>query len=147
MGLFTVFIVRKASSWAVTQLELSVKKISGPVLWRAQVKSLWPLSVFDIGCTLGLYLVLIASFKLEFIDPIYTGMRILRCSDGVNTMVCDEESIVVGLLNKTIEVYDRASLNKVITWFARDEDNTFIMQLWACMAWSEDQESDGHKML
>ena len=30
-------------------------------------------------------------------------------------MVCDEESIVVGLLNKTIEVYDRASLNKVIT--------------------------------
>ena len=41
-------------------------------------------------------------------------MRILRCGDGVNNMVCDGESIVVGLLNKTIEVYDRASLKKVI---------------------------------
>ena len=51
-------------------------------------------------------------------------MRILRCSDGVNTMVCDDKSIVVGLLNKTIEVYDRGSLNKVITWFGRDEDHT-----------------------
>ena len=56
----------------------------------------------------------IASTTTFDFDPIYTGMRILRCSDGVNTMVCDEESIVVGLLNKTIEVYDRASLNKVI---------------------------------
>ncbi len=41
-------------------------------------------------------------------------MRILRASDGVNTMVCDDQSIVLGLLNKTIEVYDRASLKKVI---------------------------------
>ena len=39
-------------------------------------------------------------------------------------MVCDDKSIVVGLLNKTIEVYDRGSLNKVITWFGRDEDHT-----------------------
>ena len=80
------------------------------------------------------------SFKLEFIDPIYTGMRILRCSDGVNSMVCDEESIVVGLLNKTIEVYDRASLNKVISRFALDEDNTLNMQqmqhVWSEVRWS-----------
>ena len=32
------------------------------------------------------------------------GMRILRCGDGVNCMVCDHQQIVVGLLNKTIEV-------------------------------------------
>ena len=32
------------------------------------------------------------------------GMRILRCGDGVNCMVCDNQQIVVGLLNKTIEV-------------------------------------------
>ena len=44
---------------------------------------------------------------------ISTGMRILRASDGVNTMVCDDQSIVLGLLNKTIEVYDRHSLKKV----------------------------------
>ena len=46
---------------------------------------------------------------------ISTGMRILRASDGVNTMVCDDQDIVLGLLNKTIEVYDRHSLKKVIT--------------------------------
>ena len=63
-------------------------------------------------------------WNLKIIDPIHSGMRILRCSDGVNTMVCDDKSIVVGLLNKTIEVYDRGSLNKVITWFGRDEDHT-----------------------
>ena len=40
-------------------------------------------------------------------------MRILRCGDGVNCMVCDQDQIVVGLLNKTIEVYDRSSLVKV----------------------------------
>ena len=40
-------------------------------------------------------------------------MRILRASDGVNTMVCDDQSIVLGLLNKTIEVYNRQSLKKV----------------------------------
>ena len=43
----------------------------------------------------------------------WSGMRILRCGDGVNCMVCDNEQIVVGLLNKTIEVYDRTSLMKV----------------------------------
>ena len=36
------------------------------------------------------------------------GMRILRCGDGVNCMVCDSHQIVVGLLNKTIEVSQRA---------------------------------------
>ena len=40
-------------------------------------------------------------------------MRILRCGDGVNCMVCDQDQIVVGLLNKTIEVYERSSLVKV----------------------------------
>ena len=42
-------------------------------------------------------------------------MRILRCGDGVNCMVCDNDQIVVGLLNKTIEVYDRSSLIKVLS--------------------------------
>ena len=40
-------------------------------------------------------------------------MRILRASDGVNTMVCDDQGIVLGLLNKTIEVYNRQSLKRV----------------------------------
>jgi len=43
------------------------------------------------------------------------GMRILRCSDGVNCMVCDRDQVVVGLLNKSIEVYDRQSLKLVRT--------------------------------
>ena len=39
------------------------------------------------------------------------GMRILRCGDGVNCMVCDSQQIVVGLLNKTIEVAFLSSLS------------------------------------
>jgi len=49
------------------------------------------------------------------------GMRILRCSDGVNCMVCDMDQIVVGLLNKTIEVYDRATMLKVRTLLGHDD--------------------------
>ena len=56
------------------------------------------------------------NYKSEEPNLISSGMRILRASDGVNTMVCDEQSIVLGLLNKTIEVYDRESLKKVITY-------------------------------
>ena len=49
------------------------------------------------------------------------GMRILRCTDGVNCMVCDQEQVVVGLLNKTIEVFDRGSLAKVRTLWGHDD--------------------------
>eukprot|EP00090_Calanus_glacialis_P004077 TRINITY_DN13023_c0_g1_i1.p1 TRINITY_DN13023_c0_g1~~TRINITY_DN13023_c0_g1_i1.p1 ORF type:complete len:713 (+),score=103.45 TRINITY_DN13023_c0_g1_i1:114-2252(+) len=49
------------------------------------------------------------------------GMRILRCSDGVNCMVCDMDQVVVGLLNKTIEVYDRATMLKVRTLVGHDD--------------------------
>jgi len=49
------------------------------------------------------------------------GMRILRCSDGVNCMVCDNDEVVVGLLNKTIEVYDRNTMLKVRTLHGHDD--------------------------
>ena len=67
------------------------------------------------------------------------GMRILRCGDGVNCMVCDSKQIVVGLLNKTIEVtflpvlplsftrppllqvFDRNSLAKVRTLWGHED--------------------------
>ena len=54
------------------------------------------------------------SLNSKGIITLSAGMRILRCGDGVNCMVCDSEQIVVGLLNKTIEVYDRSSLIKVL---------------------------------
>ena len=43
------------------------------------------------------------------------GMRLLRCGDGVNCLVCDQRSLVAGLLNNTLEVYDRSSLARVCT--------------------------------
>ena len=36
-------------------------------------------------------------------------------------MVCDQEQVVVGLLNKTIEVFDRGSLAKVRTLWGHDD--------------------------
>ena len=37
-------------------------------------------------------------------------LRILRCSEGVNCMVVDNIAIACGLLNKTVNVYDRKTL-------------------------------------
>ena len=37
-------------------------------------------------------------------------LRILRCSEGVNCMVVDDTSIACGLLNKTVNVYNRKTL-------------------------------------
>ncbi len=39
------------------------------------------------------------------------GLRVLRCRDGVNCMACDDRIVVCGLLDKSIVVYDRETLN------------------------------------
>ena len=54
------------------------------------------------------------------------GMRILRCGDGVNCMVCDNQQIVVGLLNKTIEVSFFPS-------FAQPEDTVIVVSHYRCL--------------
>ena len=53
------------------------------------------------------------------------GMRILRCGDGVNCMVCDNQQIVVGLLNKTIEV--------TFLYFLQPEDTVIAVSHCRCL--------------
>ena len=48
-------------------------------------------------------------------------LRILRCSEGVNCMVVDETSIACGLLNKTVNVYDRKSLELSLQLFGHQD--------------------------
>ncbi|XP_023331508.1 F-box/WD repeat-containing protein 11 [Eurytemora carolleeae] len=56
------------------------------------------------------------------------GMRILRCTDGINCMVCDNTQIVVGLVNKNIEVYDRKSLH-LVRLLAGHEDHVWSVDM------------------
>ena len=41
-------------------------------------------------------------------------LRILRCSEGVNCMVVDDTAIACGLLNKSVNVYDRKTLSSIL---------------------------------
>ena len=53
-------------------------------------------------------------------------MRILRCGDGVNCMVCDNQQIVVGLLNKTIEV-------SFLPYFSQPEETVIAVSHCRCL--------------
>ena len=47
--------------------------------------------------------------------------RLLKCEDGVNTMICDTARIYCGLLNKSIVIFDRHTMEKVQVLFGHTD--------------------------